>query len=79
MERWLTPWRTSTYKRPFTWEGNYLVELCGEAALCDVWNNYKQVLNYLRLLITTKVLANFNDTATATDTANVMYCLFFFI
>ena len=21
---WL-PWRTSTYKRPFTWEGNYLV------------------------------------------------------
>ena len=22
------PWRTSTYERPFTWEGNYLVELC---------------------------------------------------
>ena len=25
MERWLTPWRTSKYERPFTWEGNYLV------------------------------------------------------
>ena len=25
MERWLTPWRTSTHERPFTWEGNYLV------------------------------------------------------
>ena len=26
IERSLTsPWRTSTYKRPFTWEGNYLV------------------------------------------------------
>ena len=25
MERWLTPQRTSTYKRPFTQEGNYLV------------------------------------------------------
>ena len=25
MERWLTPQRNSTYKRPFTWEGNYLV------------------------------------------------------
>ena len=27
MERWLTPWRTSTYERPFTWEGTYLVSL----------------------------------------------------
>ena len=25
MERWLTPLRTSTYERPFTQEGNYLV------------------------------------------------------
>ena len=25
MERWLTPWRTYTYERPFTQEGNYLV------------------------------------------------------
>ena len=27
MERWLTPWRTFTYERPFTWEGNYLVSV----------------------------------------------------
>ena len=27
MERWLTPWRTSTHKRPFTQEGNYLVRV----------------------------------------------------
>ena len=26
MERWLTPWMTSTHERPFTWEGSYLVE-----------------------------------------------------
>ena len=25
MERWLTPWRMSTYKRSFTWEANYLI------------------------------------------------------
>ena len=25
MEKWLTPWMTSTYKRPFTPEGSYLV------------------------------------------------------
>ena len=25
MERWLTPQGTSTYERPFTQEGNYLV------------------------------------------------------
>ena len=29
MERWLTPRRNSTYKRPFTWEGNYLVWCSG--------------------------------------------------
>ena len=28
MERWLTPWRPSTYERPFTQEGNYLVIVC---------------------------------------------------
>ena len=28
MEIWLTPIRTSTYERPFTQEGNYLVVLC---------------------------------------------------
>ena len=28
MEIWLTPIRTSTYKRPFTQEGNYLVSHC---------------------------------------------------
>ena len=28
IERWLTPWRTSTHERPFTQEGNYLVSLC---------------------------------------------------
>ena len=27
MERWLTPLRTSTYERNFTWEGNYLVSV----------------------------------------------------
>ena len=27
MERWLTPWKTSTHKRPFTQEGNYLVDI----------------------------------------------------
>ena len=31
MERWLTPWRTSTYERPFTQEGNYLVCTCAVA------------------------------------------------
>ena len=28
MERWLTPWRTSTHERPFTWKGNYLDNIC---------------------------------------------------
>ena len=27
MERWLTPWRTSTYERPFTQVVNYLVAI----------------------------------------------------
>ena len=27
MERWLTPWRTSTYERPFIQEGNYIISI----------------------------------------------------
>ena len=36
MERWLTPWRTSTYERPFTREVNYLVEFVGPMKHVDL-------------------------------------------
>ena len=35
MEGWLTPWSTSTHKRPFIQEGNYLVVLC-PTSWCNV-------------------------------------------
>ena len=52
MERWLTPWRTSTHRRPFTWEGNYLDEYCALVHLCvdcslTLFNSdYKSIIDY---------------------------------
>ena len=34
MWRWLTPQRSSPYKRPFTWEGNYLVRHIKQCERC---------------------------------------------
>ena len=45
MERWLTPQRTSTYERPFTQEGNYLVFNCCHF-VTDCLHDYVQFTIY---------------------------------
>ena len=50
----IDPWRNSTYKRPFTQEGNYLVENCGHrfevfTLVSEIFDNVDMVLGIKNL------------------------------
>ena len=48
MVRWLIPWRTSTYERPFTWKGNYLVFIIMNGLnVLKIWNRVKYLKDIL--------------------------------
>ena len=55
------PWRTSTYKRPFTQEGNYLVIICIKKVLINVVYKLQDLCTMYRPMLCATLKLKFLD------------------